>query len=1127
MTAPPLARPSPPPTPPFRVLHVTEALGGGVATAIESYVARTSGRVEHIVLANRRPGHDVGDNLEASTTFVALSGGRLGGVRALKRLVAQESPDVVHAHSSVAGVWARAARLDVPVVYTPHCFAFERTDVRRLARAAFWGIERVLADRTALFIANGAREAELCQSLAASIPVVSVPCTPVGRTATAARPEPAAGGPLTVTMVGRVMAQKDPRWFAEFARHASKLMGPAVAFRWIGGGDDDLEAELRAAGVEVTGWCSRDEVASWLRRADVYVHSAAWEASCPLAVMEAVQAGLAPVVRDIPAMAGVGFDAAPTPMDAARMVVGLADPPARAAAVTRAAAILSDLDDEAAAADLTALYGSLPPTPAAADRPLSVLLVFGSQVFGGAEQWLFDLIDAGDGRAEYRALLLAPSRATMLLEARGIPYETIPTGRRPWHIAASTAQLARRLRHDPPDVILANGVKSAFTAIPAARLLGVRCVWAKHDFVWDQPAGRLAARLVDDMVASSSELLDAVGRPDGVVIMPPPPAVARTRVEAQAFWQDRGIDVAGRPTLGMVCRIIGYKGVDDAIKALAYPEARDWQLVVVGDEDSTAPGTTAGLVALSFSLGVQDRVIWAGPVPRASDWLAAFDGVAVLTKSHPDSRYRREGFSITVIEAAFAGVPVVATEGTPALRFIGVAGVTVPPNSCGDVAAALSTLLERRAAAERVREALIEGYPSSATSALTLHATLAQAAARAGAHGHPGEGPRMSVVTTVLNEAGLNEAGLNEAGLNEAGLNEAGGGLAALLAALTAQLRDGDEIVVVDGGSTDGTLDLLYGTAHSDPRVRVVSAPGTNISAGRNAGIRAARNDVIAVTDAGVVIAAGWLDALRGAFVGADIDLVTGAYEATAVGAVQEAFRLVGYPRVQEGLHPTPLVRAYGRLLGRVFDAELCTGRSVAFTRAAAAAVGGFLEELATAEDVTFGRRIVASGGRAVLALDARVQWVSRPTVAKTLRMYAGYGRGDAASGDRKLIGRNLLRGAAYVGGPIMLAFGGRKTRAVAVAGGAFYASLPLQRARAERASFKTFGLIPFAMAGRDLAKASGCVQGIVASRRDPTGAAVTAMGVASTGQDSTIDLTGAATIDLTVVDERAEAIGD
>jgi glycosyltransferase involved in cell wall biosynthesis len=41
-------------------------------------------------------------------------------------------------------------------------------------------------------------------------------------------------------------------------------------------------------------------------------------------------------------------------------------------------------------------------------------------------------------------------------------------------------------------------------------------------------------------------------------------------------------------------------------------------------------------------------------------------------------------------------------------------------------------------------------------------------------------------------------------------------------------LRDGDEIVVVDGGSTDGTLDLLYGTAHSDPRVRVVSAPGTN-----------------------------------------------------------------------------------------------------------------------------------------------------------------------------------------------------------------------------------------------------------------------------------------------------------
>ena len=70
----------------------------------------------------------------------------------------------------------------------------------------------------------------------------------------------------------------------------------------------------------------------------------------------------------------------------------------------------------------------------------------------------------------------------------------------------------------------------------------------------------------------------------------------------------------------------------------------------------------------------------------------------------------------------------------------------------------------------------------------------------------------MSVVVTVLNEAGQVDA---------------------LVDALQPQLRPGDELVVVDGGSTDGTAERLAARAAGLPAMTVLSRPGTNISAGR------------------------------------------------------------------------------------------------------------------------------------------------------------------------------------------------------------------------------------------------------------------------------------------------------
>ncbi|MEK6572700.1 MAG: glycosyltransferase, partial [Chloroflexota bacterium] len=81
-------------------------------------------------------------------------------------------------------------------------------------------------------------------------------------------------------------------------------------------------------------------------------------------------------------------------------------------------------------------------------------------------------------------------------------------------------------------------------------------------------------------------------------------------------------------------------------------------------------------------------------------------------------------------------------------------------------------------------------------------------------------------------------------------LNE-GDHIRRLLDSVVKQSRRPDEVVVCDGGSRDNTVAVIQEYADRLP-LKILSAPGANISQGRNVAIRAATGDVIAVTDAGV-----------------------------------------------------------------------------------------------------------------------------------------------------------------------------------------------------------------------------------------------------------------------------------
>lgn len=700
---------------------------------------------------------------------------------------------------------------------------------------------------------------------------------------------------------------------------------------------------------------------------------------------------------------------------------------------------------------------------------LRVTVVQQGGVLGGAERWQLQLADATD-RLEVDVVGIGAGATSREWAARGWRVTTVPDARTPRRLLRLVPQVMTALRRRRPDVVVAHGVKAALVAAPAARALGIPVVWVRHDASFSGRVVGLLDRLTDAQVTTSAWLLQGRAPRRSLVLNPPrmpeplPREVARAELDV--------LLEPGELLVGMATRITRNKGIEEAVRALAEPAASCWVLAVAGIHDASEPDEQDRLVKLAAELGVSDRVRFLGEVPDFSRVASAFDAIAVLTRPSPELPWYREAFGMAALEAMTAGVPVIAVP--PVDELVRGGGLAVEPGSAHDVAAALGVLtvpaahrVVAEAAAERARD-----FADATTSASALVDFLARLADRPGAGHRPGPeagpsagaapGPALSVVTTVLDDAAA---------------------LTDLLTGLVPQLGPDDELVVVDGGSSDGTGSVAFRAAEADPRVRFLSEPGAGISRGRNLGIESARHELIACTDAGCVPVPGWLDAFRRAFDRhPDVDLWTGTYRVLGEKPWELALIATGYPSIEELGRRTPFVRAYGRFLGRVFDASMPTGRSVAFTRDAWRAAEGFPEHLPTGEDVLFGRAVVASGRTAALARDAEVRWAQRPTLRANLRMLKRYGEGSGNSLDARLMGRDLARLGAYAGWAGLALRGGRG-RGVAAATAAVYLSMPVARAVRGPRPVVTTLLVPPVAAARDLAKVEGALSAVLGRR--------------------------------------------
>ncbi|MGB2920569.1 MAG: glycosyltransferase [Mycobacterium sp.] len=281
----------------MRILHISEAFGGGLRTAIVNFVAATP-QHEHRIYVRLRKGHETVD-IPRAAQFDHYTGGMVGFLTSASRLAAEGDFDLVHLHSSYAGLIRGLLPRATKTVYSPHCYAME-TNHSGLRRASYRSLEWALARRDQVLIAVSPHEMELGRQLNPSMLAAEVRNAAPECSVTSV-PNPGSSPPI-IAMLGRICAQKDPEFFA---RICMALGRGRFRYQWIGDGDDGRDA-LEEAGVEITGWVPHQRSRELLAAASLYVHSAAWEGG-PLATLEAAEAGCPVMVRTIPSMQSLGY----------------------------------------------------------------------------------------------------------------------------------------------------------------------------------------------------------------------------------------------------------------------------------------------------------------------------------------------------------------------------------------------------------------------------------------------------------------------------------------------------------------------------------------------------------------------------------------------------------------------------------------------------------------------------------------------------------------------------------------------------------------------------------------------------------------------------------------------------
>ena len=249
---------------------------------------------------------------------------------------------------------------------------------------------------------------------------------------------------------------------------------------------------------------------------------------------------------------------------------------------------------------------------------------------------------------------------------------------------------------------------------------------------------------------------------------------------------------------------------------------------------------------------------------------------------------------------------------------------------------------------------------------------------------------RISLITTVFNESA---------------------NILIFLESYRQQTKYADEFIIVDGGSTDGTFQLIQDYALAHPYLNIHAFQDTScnrkvvpgpIAKGRNVAIELASYDYIAVTDAGCSLDQNWLAEITKPFENKNVDVVSGWYVANIKNGFMADFAAVGMPKLTD-------INASN---------FLPSSRSVAFKKSCWKKVGGYPTATYTGEDTKFDLDLRKAGCHFSFAPRAIVLWDCPSSFREMLIKQYRYGKGDGALGINQ---NNAIKGLIHLIFPIRI----------------------------------------------------------------------------------------------------------
>ncbi|MDR0950914.1 MAG: glycosyltransferase [Candidatus Ancillula sp.] len=326
-----------------RILHIAESYGSGVASAINEFVNNTPEN-EHYLLFSKGRGTRRIPTWPPEDLFKEVFDLPVAGLSTLLNIEAkighvvdQVKPDYVHLHSSFAGVYGRwcAHRIHksgAKIVYSPHCYAFERENISKVVRKIYRVIEKVFSKRTDIYAVCSLREYNLTQELLnqksqivsntealsemtnnpnkiliskKSTLVVFVPNLPSIH-CEEKKDVTKMGKYAKVVTVGRISLQKGYEMLPEISVELAQKrlqdianLGDSddeteirnVKFKLLGDGTEEEREDFKKKGVRVSGWLDTKKLVKQMVNSDIYIHTAKWE-GFPIAIKDAIEIGL-------------------------------------------------------------------------------------------------------------------------------------------------------------------------------------------------------------------------------------------------------------------------------------------------------------------------------------------------------------------------------------------------------------------------------------------------------------------------------------------------------------------------------------------------------------------------------------------------------------------------------------------------------------------------------------------------------------------------------------------------------------------------------------------------------------------------------------------------------------------